>query len=125
MRFDVDVSNKGFTNDGKADSINLNGTFFNNAQFFPWLGYANGDLTDRNERRKRDLGEPHRMPKLEDEAARRNHQLDSESDWIDFETTVSTSSDQVVLAPGYLQKTWEQDGRRYHEFLILTWENFA
>lgn len=116
MRFDVDVSNKGFTNDGKADSINLNGTFFNNAQFFPWLGYANGDLTDRNERRKRDLGEPHRMPKLEDEAARRNHQLDSEADWIDFETTVSTSSDQVVLAPGYLQKTWEQDGRRYFHY---------
>lgn len=116
MGFEVDVVNQGFTNDGKPDSINLNGTFFNNAQYFPLPGYANADLTDRNERRKRALGEPHRMPKLEDEAARRNHQLDSESDWIDFETTVSTSSDQIALAPGYLQRTWEQDGRRYFQY---------
>ena len=116
LSFQVDVIHKGFTNSGKPDSINLNGTFFNNAQYFPFLGYANGDLTDRNERRKRDLGEPHRMPKLEDEAARRNHQLDMEADWINFETTVSTSSDQIALAPGYLQRTWEKDGRRYFHY---------
>jgi aminopeptidase N len=56
------------------------------------------------------------MPKLEDEAARSNHQLDSEADWIAFETTVSTSADQIALAPGYLQKTWEKDGRRYFHY---------
>ena len=116
MDFQVTVSNHGFTNDGKPDSINLNGSFFNNREFFPALGYGGRELVDRNERRKRGLGEPHRMPKLEDEAARRNHQLDSEADWVNFETTVSTSTDQVALAPGYLQETWEKDGRRYFHY---------
>ena len=116
MDFSVTVENQGFSNDGRPDSLNLNGSFFNNMQVFPALGYAGNELMDRNERRKRGLGEPQRMPKLEDEAARANHQLDSEADWIAFETTVSTSADQIALAPGYLQKTWEKDGRRYFHY---------
>ncbi len=116
LDFSVTVRNQGFTNDGRPDSINLNGTFFNNAQFFPALGYSANELSDRNERRKRGLGEPQRMPKLEDEPARRNHQLDSEADWVNFETTVSTSADQVALAPGYLQRTWQKEGRRYFHY---------
>jgi ABC-type transport system involved in multi-copper enzyme maturation permease subunit len=117
MDFTVTVRNHGFTNSGAPDTINLNGTFFNDGQLFPALGYnANRDLLDRNERRKRGMGEPQRTPKLEDEAARRNHQLDSQADWVSFETTVSTSVDQIALAPGYLQKTWEQEGRRYFHY---------
>jgi ABC-type transport system involved in multi-copper enzyme maturation permease subunit len=116
MDFSVSVLKQGFSNDGKPDSINLNGTFFNNAEFFPSLGYTANELTDRNERRKRGLGEPQRMAKLEDEAARANHQLDSEADWVSFETTVSTSADQIALAPGYLQQTWEKEGRRYFHY---------
>lgn len=116
MDFTVTVRNQGFTNDGKPDTINLNGTFFNNAQLFPALGYNANELLDRNERRKRGLGEPQRMPKLEDEAARANHQLDSQADWISFDTTVSTSADQIALAPGYLQRTWEKDGRRFFHY---------
>ncbi len=116
MDFTVIVTSQGFTNSGAPDSVNLNGTFFNNSQFFPALGYSGNELLDRNERRKRGLGEPHRMPKLEDEAARGNHQLDAEADWVSFDTTVSTSADQIALAPGYLQKTWEQDGRRYFHY---------
>ena len=116
MDFTLTVRNQGFTNDGRPDSVNLNGSFFNNAQVFPALGYAANELTDRNERRRRGLGEPKRMPKLEDESARANHQLDSEADWVSFDTTVSTSADQIALAPGYLQHTWEKDGRRYFHY---------
>ena len=116
LDFQVSVRNQGFSNSGQPDSVNHNGTFFNNAQFFPALGYGGNELLDRNERRKRGLGEPQRMPKLEDEAARANHQLDSEADWVSFDTTVSTSADQIALAPGYLQRTWEQDGRRYFHY---------
>ena len=117
LSFSVDVRNRGFTNSGAADSINLNGTFFNNAEFFPHFGYnERAELTDRNERRKRGLGEPVRMAKLEDESARANAVFSSEADGIDFETTVSTSADQIAVAPGYLQKSWEQDGRRYFHY---------
>ena len=117
LDFTVNVKHPGFTNDGKPDSVNLNGTFFNNGAYFPQFGYDDGsELQDRNERRKRGLGEAERMPKLENVAERNNQTFVHDADWINFETTVSTSDDQIALAPGYLQKTWEQDGRRYFHY---------
>lgn len=117
LDFIVEVRKPGFTNDGRPDSINLNGTFFNNKQFFPALGYLpDHELRDRNERRKRGLGEPERMPKLEDKAAHAHSAISREADWINFETTISTSGDQIALAPGYLQKTWKENGRNYFRY---------
>ena len=117
MDFVVNVRNPGFTNSGAPNSVNWNGTFFNNIQFFPQFGYnERAELQDRNERRKRGLGEPQRVSKLEDKAAYANHLFGTGADWIDFETTVSTSADQTAIAPGYLQNSWEKDGRRYFHY---------
>ncbi|MFN3791948.1 M1 family aminopeptidase [Massilia sp.] len=117
LEFTVDVRRPGFTNGGDDDVINLNGTFFNNRAFFPQLGYQPGaELQDRNERRKRGLGEPERMAKLENTAARQHSMFGPEADWISFETTVSTSGDQIALAPGYLQKSWKENGRNYYQY---------
>jgi len=117
VAFEVDIRNPGFTNNGAPGNIQHNGTFFNNAEMFPHMGYMDQlELRDRNERRKRGLGEPTRMAKLEDQAARANHALGADGDWISFDTTVSTSSDQTAIAPGYLQKSWEQNGRRYFHY---------
>lgn len=117
LDFTVDVRREGFDNAGAADTINLNGTFFNNHEFFPAIGYqADYELLDRNERRKRGLGEPVRMAKLEDQAARRDTVFGADADWIDFETTVSTSAGQIALAPGYLQKSWQENGRNYYHY---------
>ena len=117
LDFTVEVSRPGFSNNGAPDNINLNGTFFNNAEMFPHLGYQDAlELQDRNERRKRGLGEPERMPKLEVVAARANALFGAEADWITFDTIVSTSGDQIAMAPGYLQKSWEKDGRRYFHY---------
>lgn len=117
LDFVTTVENPGFTNSGAANTVNLNGTFFNNREFFPQFGYASdAEMRDRNERRKRGLGEPQRMAKLEDESARAYHALGSEADWINFDTTISTSADQIAMAPGYLQKSWEEGGRRYFHY---------
>jgi ABC-2 type transport system permease protein len=117
LDFVVDVRHPGFSNAGRPDSINLNGTFFNNAEFFPHLGYQPAsELHDRSERRKRGLGEPERMAKLENKAAQANSVFGAEADWVTFETTVSTSGDQVALAPGYLQKAWKENGRSYFHY---------
>lgn len=117
LDFTVDARRPGFSNAGTADTFNLNGTFFNNAEFFPRIGYQSDfELKDRNERRKRGLGEPERMAKLEDEAARANSMFGADADWIDFETTVSTSGDQIALAPGYLQRSWTENGRNYYHY---------
>ncbi|HLW41554.1 MAG TPA: M1 family aminopeptidase, partial [Flavobacterium sp.] len=37
-------------------------------------------------------------------------------DWITFETTVSTAGDQIAIAPGYLQKQWQENGRNYFHY---------
>ena len=117
LDFTVAVTHQGFTNDGKPDEVNLNGTFFSNMAYFPHFGYKKEmELLDRNERRKRGLGEPQRMAKLEDKSAYGNTVFGNEADWINFDTTVSTSGDQIALAPGYLQKSWEENGRRYYHY---------
>lgn len=115
--FALTIDEEGFRNNGENDSIAFNGTFVNNGSLVPHFGYnPSGELSDPNERREYDLPERPRMPSIDDEKARANTYISSESDWIDFAATVSTSSDQIALAPGYLQKQWEQDGRRYYRY---------
>jgi ABC-type transport system involved in multi-copper enzyme maturation permease subunit len=117
LDFNIAIHNQGFTNNGKPDRVNLNGTFINSNGYFPQFGYNSGiELQDRNERRKRGLGEPERAAKLENVAARDFTQFGQESDWVNFETTISTSPDQIALAPGYLQKEWTENGRRYFHY---------
>jgi ABC-type transport system involved in multi-copper enzyme maturation permease subunit len=117
LEFEVEVKNPGFVNSGSDTNLVHNGTFFNNAHYFPYFGYQEGaQLTDRNERRKRGLPPVIRMAKLEDQKARRNNYITRDSDWIDFETVVSTSPDQTAIAPGYLQREWTQNGRRYFHY---------
>jgi ABC-type transport system involved in multi-copper enzyme maturation permease subunit len=122
--FTVERAEHGFTNSGMPRSsgagdlrstLNANGTFFNSNEM-PHFGYDESrQILDRNERRKRGLGDVPRKPKLEDEAARYNIGI-VDSDWINFEATVSTSADQIALAPGYLQREWTENGRRYFHY---------
>ena len=58
------------------------------------------------------LPERPRMHPIDDLAARNNTYIVSDSDWIEFKASVCTAPDQIAIAPGYLQKEWEQDGRR-------------
>jgi hypothetical protein len=117
FEFEVSRAHQGFTNAGGPTTLNENGTFFNNAEFFPHFGYqADGQLVDRNERRKRGLGPVPRMATLEDQSARNRTYIAQDANWIKFDTTVSTSADQVALAPGYLQKEWTEGGRRYFHY---------
>jgi len=113
FRFRVAVAPRGFGNDGVDTKIVENGTFFNNT-IFPSFGYNEDyQIGDRNERRKRGLGEPQRMPKLEDAAARQNNPLSDDADWIDFRTTLCTAPDQIALSPGYLVREYRNAaGRR-------------
>ncbi|MBL8973760.1 MAG: hypothetical protein JNK56_24435, partial [Myxococcales bacterium] len=41
-----------------------------------------------------------------------NTYIATDADWIDFEASVCTAPDQIAIAPGYLQREWQQDGRR-------------
>ncbi|MFC0679572.1 ABC transporter permease/M1 family aminopeptidase [Lysobacter korlensis] len=134
ITFKVDYQPEGITGQEGETRIVENGSFINN-QLFPMFGYQDSyEITDRNERRKRNLGEARRMPKLEDQAARASTYLTDDADWIDFSTTICTAPDQVALAPGYLEREFRRDGRRcfsykmdrpmlnFYAYLSARWE---
>ena len=117
MAFDLGIEHRGFVNNNSNTLIVRNGTFFNSGQSFPSIGYSRaGELNDPNRRRKLELPAIQRAPDLDDPVGRQRNYISDESDWIDFETVVSTSADQIALAPGYLQREWEEDGRRYFHY---------
>jgi ABC-2 type transport system permease protein len=117
VAFNVGMSYPGFANSGSRGKIVQNGTFFDSTDFLPHFGYQKMvELSDPNERRKRGLPPIVRLPKLDDEGARRNTYISSEADWVNFETTVSTSADQIALAPGNLQKEWSENGRHFFHY---------
>jgi ABC-2 type transport system permease protein len=108
---------RGFANESNDNSIVDNGTFFNSGAYMPHFGYDRGlELTNPDERRKHDLPERPRMAKIDDTDARQNTYLAHDSDWVEFSATVSTSPDQIAVAPGYLQKEWLEGGRRYFRY---------
>ncbi|HEV2148550.1 MAG TPA: M1 family aminopeptidase [Longimicrobiaceae bacterium] len=116
LRFDVALGTRGFENEVSNTQVVENGTFFNSA-LLPSIGYAEGaELGDDDTRRKFGLAPKPRMAPVNDSAARMNTYISRDADWIDFEATVSTSPDQIALAPGYLQREWTEGGRRYFHY---------
>jgi ABC-type transport system involved in multi-copper enzyme maturation permease subunit len=117
LSFRSSMENPGFRNENNQSSVVYNGTFFNNTEAAPAIGFTRAlMLTDRQKRREHGLEPVDRMPRLEDKRALRNSYLRPDSDWITFETRVSTVPEQIVIAPGYLEKEWDQDGRRYFHY---------
>ncbi len=125
IAFTLDDHPNGITADQAQTALVANGSFFDN-RMFPRFGYRERmQITDRNERRKRGLGEPARMHTLEDKAARANSYLTDDADWLDFKTTVCTAPDQIALAPGVLQETFMRAGRRCFSYAVeRPMENF-
>ncbi len=109
-------SNKNTTFQRKSP-VRENGTFINNFAMFPSLGYSSqGELTDDQTRKKYDLPPNDLKPHPSDSTALGNTYISRDSDWIDFEATVSTAKDQIAIAPGYLQKEWVENDRRYFHY---------
>ncbi|MBF8149639.1 hypothetical protein ITJ86_06995 [Winogradskyella sp. F6397] len=116
MTLNFTVKNKPNTLFVSNSPVIENGTFINNMTLFPSLGYNGGELTDDKTREKYDLPPNKLKPHPSDSTALGNTYISKDSDWIDFEATVSTSEDQIAIAPGYLQKEWVEDGRRYFHY---------
>jgi hypothetical protein len=116
LNFDLAYTNPGFKNRGSNTEMVENGTFVNSG-LLPHIGYqSDWELGDDDTRKEQGLAAKPRMASVNDSAARMNTYIGNDADWIRFETTVSTSPDQIAVAPGYLQKEWTQDGRRYFHY---------
>ncbi len=107
---------KAMTTTGYGTRLVENGTFLNNGEFTPQIGMDRGGLlTDRATRRRYGLEPELRLPKLEDESAREKNYVGN-VDWVNADITVSTSADQVPIAPGSKISDEVQDDRRIARF---------
>ncbi len=110
---------QGFENQVMFNQLTHNGTFFNNFDVIPTLGYdRRKEITDKNKREKMELPKRLRMSFLDesDTVSRANTYITKDSDWVEVTTTISTADDQIAIAPGSLIKEWENDGRKYFEY---------
>lgn len=123
---EIEINNnyttKGFKNGRGNTNIIKNGTFLNNYQVLPTLGYnKNIEISDKNTRKKYDLPPKSRTPELQEEVSHHhmnNYLTDGRSDFITVETFISTAKDQIAIAPGSLIKKWEKDNRSHYHYKV-------
>ena len=108
--------NEGFVAANPDNELVANGTYLDTMDVMPIPGY-DGDrrITDNALRRQYGLPPAPRTPKLGDPAYadRIGYGVDSRTE---FSVVLSTSADQIAVAPGVLQKEWRQEGRRYFHY---------
>jgi ABC-2 type transport system permease protein len=108
---------RGFRDGNELAEFAYNGTFFD-SDYVPYIGYnTNIELDDPRRRREEHL------PLLEEMVHRGDpvHSVNNvffrgASDWVTYHTVVSTSADQIAVAPGYLQREWQANDRNFFEY---------
>lgn len=115
---------EGFGNGRGNTMIVNNGTFFNNGEILPTIGYNEGyEINNKNTRKKYGLPEKERTPKLTPgvtDLHMGNYLSGKQGDFMNVETIISTSMNQTAIAPGSLIKNWEENGRNYYHYKIDT-----
>jgi ABC-2 type transport system permease protein len=116
MDFHCSWTSRGFRDGNERAEFAYNGTFFD-SDYFPYLGYNRGiELDNPVRRREEKLGPYQEMALRGDTYYSQLNLFRPDSDWITYHTVVSTSADQIAIAPGYLQKQWTENGRNYYEY---------
>jgi aminopeptidase N len=109
--FRLAYASRGFTS--SAEPVAGNGSYLSTGLLFPVVGYRRGyELTEPAERRR------HGLPRSARERAREAPQHDrlESPDWTEFDVTVSTAADEMVVAPGALLNTRTEGSRRWFHF---------
>jgi ABC-2 type transport system permease protein len=107
---------RGFKSRPDATPILFNGTFLNN-QYLPSIGYSSGfELNDDDDRKDNDLKPKERMLERDDPRGLEQNLFGDDADQIRFEIVLGTEPDQIAIAPGYLERTWDENGRKYFHY---------
>ncbi len=113
---------KGFENEVSNLSVIENGTFLNNFDILPTLGYSSRfELSNKDKRKEFELPEKVRTPLLVEDCGPLcdvNYLTAGTSDWVNVETVISTSSDQLAIAPGSLKEEWKEGDRNYFKYVV-------
>lgn len=116
LGFELAFEPKGVKGMGGDTPVLGNGTFFNN-DILPRIGYQErNEIRDDRDRKKHGLTPLARMRPAGDPLGSATNQIAGDADWIDFNAVVSTSPDQIAIAPGTLEKEWAAGGRRYFHY---------
>lgn len=116
MTFATHRATTGFRNVDLDTRLVRNGTFLQNAEIAPTLGFnRNGLLVDRVRRRKYGLPPELRMARLEDRSAQRQNYI--HADWVTSDITLATDADQTPVAPGDRVSDVIAGGRRTARFV--------
>ena len=115
MHWTLTRENKGFPNADADNELVANGTYLRSGHM-PLPGYCTScELT--SDRARFGLPPAPRLPPLGDP-----HHLDDLWPGIDsrsrFRIVVGTDADQTAVAPGVLNRTWRENGRRYFEYSL-------
>jgi hypothetical protein len=118
LSFNLDMVTKGFKENFTGLSRPLyNGTFVNNQDFLPAIGYdPNFELADNSQRKKHSLGYRPTANAITDTLQYQRNVFTHDADFITFDATLSTVPDQTAIAPGYLVKEWADNGRHYFHY---------
>jgi ABC-2 type transport system permease protein len=116
LDFQLSYAPKGGLGLGSDTPVLANGTFFNNS-VLPHIGYQpSGELQDDRDRKRHGLTPKERMAARDDPRGLNNNTLGNDADWISFDAIVSTSADQIAIAPGTLEREWVDQGRHYFHY---------
>ncbi|HEY6389910.1 MAG TPA: M1 family aminopeptidase [Bryobacteraceae bacterium] len=116
MDFKVAYSSHGFRDGNERAELAYNGTFFDR-DYFPTIGYDdNVELSNPVHRRDANLPVQEELAPPGDAYYKNVNLFTPDSEWITYRTVVSTSPDQIAIAPGYLRREWTENGRRYFEY---------
>lgn len=121
VRFYSHNIHRGFENEVSHTAITRNGSFFNNFDILPTIGYNRSvEIGDKNKRVKLGLPPRKRLPDLNeaDDFNRNQTYIGNTNDWVQVHTIFSTSADQTAVAPGSLLKSWTENGRNYFEYAL-------
>lgn len=99
LRMQFEIRNLPNTIFQRNSNVLANGTFIG-SDAFPRFGYRDAEATLHPA----------------DAAARRNSYMAMDSDYINFSAMVSTSADQIAIAPGNLIHQWTVNGRRFFHY---------
>lgn len=116
--FDLEFAPPVLVHGSVRPDIAENGTFFHSTHL-PTLGYqAELELEEDGDRKEYGLAPKERMADRDDPNAKANNYITADADFVSFRATVSTSPDQIAVAPGYLEKEWTEGDRRFFRYAM-------
>ncbi len=117
LRFKSHYKGPGILLERSNMRINSNGSFFNNFNITPRIGYdVNLELGDNTVRKDLGLENKQYLFNKQDSLGIRTPEFDADGFWVDTEVILSTSPNQTAITSGTLIKTWEAGNRNYFQY---------